>query len=131
MADELTIKEESGLAGALSRQEIGELLRPLVREIHLFDTWVAGTARLPDPEILSGIRPGDRLTLLRRPSKFDENEICLIAKEGGQIGYVPEKDELIFARLMDGGKRLTAKVNGVEKRGGLTQIAIGIFLTDF
>ena len=47
------------------------------------------------------------------------------------IGYVPEKDNIIFARLMDAGKMLAAKIKDIEKKGSFTKIAIGIYLVDF
>ena len=48
-----------------------------------------------------------------------------------KLGYVPEKDNLIFARLMDAGKLLVAKIKKIQKRGTFTQISIGIYLVDF
>ena len=45
-----------------------------------------------------------------------------------KLGYVPEKDNIVFARLMDAGKLLAAKIT---KRGSFTQISIGIYLVDF
>ena len=43
----------------------------------------------------------------------------------------PEKDNIIFARLLDAGKMLAAKIKGIEKKGSFTKIAIGIYLVDF
>ena len=48
-----------------------------------------------------------------------------------QLGYVPEKDNLVFARLMDADKLLKAKIRKIEKKGSITQIGIGIYLIDF
>jgi len=44
---------------------------------------------------------------------------------------VPEKDNIIFARLMDAGKLLKARITGVKKKGSFTQINVGIYLVDF
>ena len=44
---------------------------------------------------------------------------------------MPEKDNVIFARLMDAGKLLLAKIKDVEKKGSFTKISIGIYLADF
>ena len=46
-------------------------------------------------------------------------------------GYVPEKDNVIFARLMDAGKMLSARIANIERKGSFTQIKIGIYLIDF
>ena len=48
-----------------------------------------------------------------------------------KLGYVPEKDNVIFARLMDAGTLLIAQLSKIEKRGSFTQISIGIYLVDF
>ena len=48
-----------------------------------------------------------------------------------KLGYVPEKDNIVFARLMDAGKLLAAKITKITKRGSFTQISIGIYLVDF
>lgn len=48
-----------------------------------------------------------------------------------KLGYIPEKDNIIFARLMDAGKMLMAKISTIEKRGSFYKISIGIYLVDF
>ena len=73
----------------------------------------------------------DRLRLQREDNKFDDNAILLFTESGKKLGYVPEKDNVIFARLMDAGKMLAAKILKIEKRGTFTQIRIGIYLVDF
>ena len=44
---------------------------------------------------------------------------------------LPEKDNLIFARLMDAGKYLKAKISQIDKKGSFYQIKIGIYLMLF
>ena len=70
-------------------------------------------------------------TSQREENKFDDNAILLFTESGKKLGYVPEKDNVIFARLMDAGKMLAAKILKIEKRGTFTQIRIGIYLVDF
>ena len=36
----------------------------------------------------------------------------------------------VFARLMDAGKLLKAKITAIDKKGSFTQISIGIYLVD-
>ena len=56
----------------------------------------------------------------------------MVLNEAGQkLGYVPEKDNVVFARLMDAGKPMKAKVTGMELKGGFHMIRIGIYLVDF
>ena len=75
---------------------------------------------------------GDMLTLRRESgNRFDSNAILILNAEGEKYGYVPEKDNRIFARLMDAGKLLAAKIKNIQSRGSLTMISIGIYLVDF
>ena len=48
-----------------------------------------------------------------------------------KLGYIPEKDNVVFARLMDAGKLLTAKVKHIEPKGSFRMINISIYLVDF
>jgi hypothetical protein len=131
MANELTTNQTGELVLAMEHHEIGELLQPLIREIHLFDSFVAGTTHLGDPSVLKEIKVGDQLSLLRENNKFDSNAILILTADKKKLGYVPEKDNIIFARLLDAGKMLAAKIKGIEKKGSFTKISIGIYLVDY
>lgn len=128
---ELSFHQTGELVMAMENHDLGELLQPLIREIHLFDSFVAGTTHLKDPSVLEEIKVGDSLSLLREDNKFDSNAIMILTAEKKKLGYVPEKDNIIFARLMDAGKMLAAKIKEIEKKGSFTKIAIGIYLVDF
>ena len=95
MANEVTINQTGELVLAMEHKEIGELLQPLIREIHLFDSFVAGTTHLSDPSVLEEIKVGDQLTLLRENNKFDSNAILILTADKKKLGYVPEKDNII------------------------------------
>ena len=131
MANELTTNQTGELVMAMEQHAIGDLLQPLIREIHLFDSFVAGTTHLSDSSVLEEIKVGDQLSLLRENNKFDSNAILILTADKKKLGYVPEKDNIIFARLLDAGKMLAAKIKGIEKKGSFTKIAIGIYLVDF
>ena len=64
-------------------------------------------------------------------SKFDEKAILVLDQENRKLGYVPEKDNLVFSRLMDAGKLLTGKVIDIEQLGSFKKIRIGIYLVDY
>ena len=128
---ELMIKNDD-LAVLTQAKGIGDVLKPLIKEIHLFDTYIAGTTHLKDKTVLDEIEAGQKLTLKREINKFDEKAIMLITENGKKVGYVPEKDNVIFPRLMDAGKLLSAKVTDIkERKGDFLQISIGIYLIDF
>ena len=130
MAEELSIKQD-GIVSLTENHDLGSLIKPLTKEIHLFDSFVAGTTHLSDKSVLDEIEIGDKLTLRRGDNKFDSNAIVILTESKKKLGYVPEKDNVIFARLMDAGKLLIARIAKIEKRGSFTQISIGIYLIDF
>ncbi len=113
-------------------QGLGDLIKPLTREIHLFDSFVAGTTHLKDPDVLKKAAVGDTLTLRRESgNRFDSHAILILNADGEKYGYIPEKDNVIFARLMDAGKLLSAKIKNIRPKGSFTMISIGIYLVDF
>ena len=107
------------------------MIKPLSREILLFDSYIAGTTHLKDPAVLDEIKEGDKLILQREDNRFDGNAILVLDEKKRKLGYVPEKDNIVFARLMDAGKLLTAKIKRIEPRGSFRQINISIYLVDF
>ena len=131
MSTELTVKNSGALIEAIDKNGLGDILKPLVQEIHLFDSYVAGTAYISDRSVLESLNIGDKLKLIREENKFDENAIQIFTEDGKKLGYVPEKDNIIFARLMDAGKMLAAKIKDTEIKGSFTRISIGIYLVDF
>ncbi len=54
----------------------------------------------------------------------------ILNEDGKKLGYVPEKDNIIFARLMDEGKLFKAKISKITQKGSFTQISVGIYLVD-
>ena len=130
MANELT-EHQQGLVSLVKGNELGDIIKPMIKEIHLFDSYVAGTSHLADQSVLDEIKEGDMLFLIREENKFDSNAIMLLSPAKKKVGYVPEKDNVVFARLMDAGKKLSAKITRIEKKGSFTKIAVSIYLVDF
>ena len=130
MAHELTLST-GGIPALQAEKGVMDMIRSLQREIHLFDTYIAGTSYLPDQSVLEKIQSGDRLILQREDNKFDEKAILVLNEKRQKLGYVPERDNVIFSRLMDAGKLLGARVEHKEQKGSFTQVRISIFLVDF
>lgn len=130
MSNEIILNQDN-LPDLISENGLGELIKPLQQEIHLFDTTVAGTTHLKDPSVLEEIAVGDQLKLLREDNPHDEMAIMIMTGGQKKLGYVPKKDNIVFSRLMDAGKLLTAKISKIEKKGNYTRITIGIYLIDF
>ncbi len=132
MGNELTIAEKKNMVSVLTANPLGDLIKPLTHEILLFDSYVAGTTHIKDESVFDEIKEGDKLILQREPeNRFDENAILVLNEAGKKLGYIPEKDNIVFARLMDAGKYLTAKVEHMEPKGSFRQININIYLVDF
>ena len=131
MANEVIIKTKDELSVA-SGATLDRLIKPLTHEILLFDSYVAGTGYVKDEEVFAEMKVGDRLVLQREPeNRFDSNAILVLDAQKRKAGYIPEKDNIVFARLMDAGKYLIAKVVRMEEKGSFRQINISIFLVDF
>ncbi len=130
MENALTVGKEN-VVSLISENGIGDLIKPLSREILLFGSYVAGTSYLDDDTVLEEIKTGDRLILQREDNRYDSKAILVLDEKKRKVGYIPEKDNLVFSRLMDAGKLLTAKIDRIEPRGSFMQINISIYLVDF
>lgn len=130
MANELSKTEET-LVSVVENHDIGDIIKPLIKEIHLFNSYVAGTTHLKDTSVLEQIKVGDVLNLQREDNKYDSNAILILTADKKKLGYVPEKDNIVFARLMDAGKLLKAKITEIQNRGDYFKlIRVGIYLID-
>ena len=117
---------------ALLHGKNGESLipKPFERDIFLLDTHVAGTTHIEGiDELEPYLKSGDRLNLFREPDNpYDEFAILIKTMDGVKIGYIPQKDNIIFARLMDAGKLLFGKITKKEKKGNWLRIKIQVFM---
>ena len=129
MSNDVTVVNNSDIS-VIKNHELGQLIQPLIREIHLFDTYIAGTTHLKDKSVLDGIQVGDELFLQREDNPFDKKAILVLNSKKQKLGYVPEKDNVVFSRLMDAGKILKAKIAKIKKQDYFTKISIGIYLVD-
>ena len=131
MANEITLTQQSTLA-LTHDGELAALLKPLQHEVLLFDSYVAGTSYIEDETILDALKVGDTLWLQREPeNRFDANAILVLDGQKRKCGYIPEKDNIVFARLMDAGKFLSARIVRMEEKRSFRQINISIYLIDF
>lgn len=128
---DLVKPDSNGLVGLLHGGG-GDLVipKPFERDIFLFDTYVAGTTHVEGiEELAEHLKEDDHLTFLREPdNKYDKEAIIIKTENGVKIGYVPRQDNVIFARLMDAGKLLFAKITSKEKKGNWIKIDIKVFL---
>lgn len=131
MAAELVKAGKGGLAATIERGSVAELIKPLEKDIRLLNTYVAGTMHIRDKALLDAIAVGDILKTQREDNRFDRKAILLLNGDGRKVGYIPEKDNIVLAALMDAGKLLKAKVTKVSSAGQFKNIAIEVELVDF
>ena len=121
----------SGLVGLLHGKN-GEISipKPFEKDIFLFDTYVAGTTHIEGIEELERhLYTNDKLEFFRETdNQYDKQAIVIKTIDGVKIGYVPKKDNVIFARLMDAGKLLFGRITSKEKKGSWVKIYIKVFL---
>lgn len=122
--------EENAIARSISNGTLSSVVEPLIKEIHLFDTYVSGTMFIDEKDVIEKLVSGQEVSLERETNKFDENAVAFYTTDRKKIGYIPEEDSMIFARLMDAGKLLRGRVRSVEKECGFNKIIVGIFLVD-
>ncbi|MCR5057280.1 MAG: HIRAN domain-containing protein [Clostridiales bacterium] len=122
--------DENVIARSIAGGTISSVVEPLIRQIHLFDTYVSGTMFIDEKDVLEKLSNGQEVSLEREKNKFDENAVAILTSDRKKIGYIPEEDSMIFARLMDAGKLLRGRVRSVEKECGFNKIIVGIFLVD-
>lgn len=112
-------------------KDMNEYLKPMSRDILLFTTKIANTYKIKDKIPLLKLEVGNRLFFKFGESKYEDNQIIIANDKDELIGYVPEADSIIFARLMSAGKMLFAVVKSISHTAHIPLIEIDIYLEDF
>ena len=111
--------------------DMDEYLKPMSRDIFLFSSKIASTYKLKDKMPLFKLDVGEKLYFKLGESKYENDQIIIQNKDGAIVGYVPEVDSSIFARLMDAGKMLFAIIKSISHASSVPLIDIDIYLKDF
>ncbi len=126
------IVSNTELVSIINDSGITTLIEPLVKEIFLFDTYIAGTSYIEEKEVFQSLKVNDHLILRRdKENKFDEKAILVLNEKKIKLGFIPRKDNEIFSRLLDAGKLLTGTVKEINLKGDIYKIKININLIDF
>lgn len=110
--------------------ETGGLALPFGNTIYLQSVMVAGMKYYIKEGMI--LLEGDKIKLKREPDNvYDKYAIELFTMKGDKIGYIPRKTNKVFARLMDGGKILSAEIRTVDYYfESVKEVWIRIFLND-
>jgi hypothetical protein len=131
MENKITVSNTE-LVSIINDSGITTLIEPLVKEIFLFDTYIAGTSYIEEKEVFQSLKVNDHLILRRdKENKFDEKAILVLNEKKIKLGFIPRKDNAIFSRLLDAGKLLTGTVKEINLKGDIYKIKININLIDF
>ncbi|MBQ3552035.1 MAG: HIRAN domain-containing protein [Clostridia bacterium] len=131
MSDIVKSEGQGGLIGLLHSSHGGLTIpQPFEKDIFLFDTHVAGTTHIEGIEELEPqLKIDEKLSFFREPDNpYDKQAIVIKTEHGVKIGYVPQADNIIFARLMDAGKLLFGRISKKDKKGKWVKINIKVFL---
>ena len=125
MANELAVVEENwlDLAGKFKN-----LPMPFERTVFLTECHLAGTAEIDDILVKTrNVETGTPLVMKRMPTDAqDARAIAALSAAGDIVGYVPRRYAAVFARLMDAGKLLSAKVTDKALVGHWIDISVAI-----
>lgn len=125
MANELAVVEENwlDLAGKFK-----DLPMPFEQTVFLTECHLAGTAEIDDMLVKThNVEAGTPLVMKRMPTDAqDARAIAALTAAGDIVGYVPRRYAAVFARLMDAGKALSAKVTEKSLLGHWLDLAVAI-----
>ena len=124
---ELIVKNDSALqiAKKLGTQTV---IKPLEKEIFLNNVFVRDV--LLHGEKLIHLKSGDDIQLKREPQPYDEF-IVGVYDRNRRLGELADFDEGVFARLLDAGKKLVAKVKNVVMTPEYNSLEISITMIDY
>lgn len=124
--------EHNQLIGLLHSGNGLALGKPFERDIFLLETQIAGTSHVKGFSDLEPLlQEGDKVDLFREPdNKADKHAVLICDKDGNKLGYLPQKDNLIISRLMDGGKLIYGKIAWKKKRGNWVQVGVEVWMKD-
>jgi len=95
------------------------------------DTRVAGTTHVHGIDTIAGkLELGADLRLEREPGNLADAWAIRVFAGEDRIGFVPADCNEVLARLMDGGKALSAKLTGKEKLGKWNKLHMEVSLDD-
>ena len=118
---------------AVEMNGIENVVMPLMNEIFLSFTDIAGTRYVDNQDVFKRLEKNDPLLLEREADyEYDSNAIKVLTTNGEKLGNIPKKDNSIFTRLMDAGKILHARVYSCyETDYAQWRVSIKICMIDF
>ena len=125
-------KDDNQLVNFFHKANSFDLNKPFERDILLFETHIAGTGYIPGFDTIEPLlQVGDKVNFFRETdNKVDEYAVVIKDVSDNKLGYLPAKDNLVVARLMDAGKLIFGKIMDKKKKGKWNYIEINVYLKD-
>ena len=123
----------SNVLSEINKNGISSIIKPLTKEIQLFDCFVSeiyDTAEL----VIEELKIGDELTTKNDENNlFDDFAVALFNCKGEKIGYIPELYSSIINKLISAGKVIKAKITDIDHdiEEDIPIIKVDIYLVDF
>ncbi|MBP5334909.1 MAG: HIRAN domain-containing protein [Bacteroidales bacterium] len=110
----------------------GQDIIPFGREIFVINVYVAGIQYCKTiAQIQDQITDTTHLTMRRQPENEVDQYAIGIYFNQTRIGWVPMKDNLVIARLMDAGKLFNCKVVSINRQDpSRPRINVSIYMVD-
>lgn len=83
--------------------------------ILLQDSPLAGFQFHEGKALWKQLKEGDTLTLSREPDNHYDSKAIRVEWQGHKLGYVPRRENLDLARLMDNGQQLKARITRLQQ----------------
>lgn len=103
-------------------------IKPLEKEVFLRDFFVRDAMMHSDR--LLQLKIGDALDLKREPQPYDDF-IVGVFNGNVRLGELADFDEEMIARLLDAGKKITAKVKNIVIIPEYSSLEISVSMIDF
>ena len=101
------------------------------RIVLIEDARIAGTTHVHGIDaIVEKLEVGAELRLEREPNNLADAWAIRVFAGPERLGYVPADSNEIIARLMDGGKAVSAKLTAKEKLGSWNKLHMEVSLDD-
>lgn len=131
MTNELAVISDNWLELA---DTLAKMPAPFEQEVFLYKCSIAGASHVDDIEAKTEpLAVGAELILKHEvENEFDKFAIGVYTEKGERIGWVPRHRNEVFARLLDAGKRVIAKLDSKDpvECEGWVDMRMKIYLKD-
>ena len=113
MEHELSTHKAADLVSVIEHHDIGDILKPFIKEIHLFDSYIAGTTHLKDQSVLEEIRE-EKTCLSLKDLAVNGHDLMALGFSGTAIGITLNKllEQVLDEQLPN---EKTALLNAVKE----------------